>query len=114
MQARYLHGLAVDMLLARTSAAGTTAWYLTDWQGSVRDIANTSGTVIDHVVYDGFGRVVSETSPANGDRGTCWPVQVHWLGFDVPDRFVIVSGLPFRQLMVDRQGRRPGEGPGRW
>ncbi len=68
LQTRYLHGPAVDMLLARTSAAGTTAWYLTDRLGSLRDLASTSGTVINHVAYDGFGRVVSESSPANGDR----------------------------------------------
>ncbi|WP_182830416.1 RHS repeat-associated core domain-containing protein, partial [Tautonia rosea] len=68
LQTRYLHGPAVDMLLARTSAAGTTAWYLTDRLGSVRDLASTSGTVINHVAYDGFGKVLGETNPANGDR----------------------------------------------
>ncbi len=68
LQTRYLHGPAVDWLLARTSASGTTAWYLTDRLGSVRDIANTSGAVIDHIAYDAYGKVVSESSPANGDR----------------------------------------------
>uniref|UniRef100_UPI0036F2CDB1 RHS repeat-associated core domain-containing protein n=1 Tax=Tautonia marina TaxID=2653855 RepID=UPI0036F2CDB1 len=68
LQTRYLHGPAVDMLLARTSAAGTSAWYLTDRLGSVRDLASTSGTVINHVAYDGFGKVLSESSPAHGDR----------------------------------------------
>ena len=34
----------------------------------MRDIANTSGTVIDHVVYDSYGDILSETSPSNGDR----------------------------------------------
>jgi RHS repeat-associated protein len=68
LQARSLHGPAVDMLLARTTAAGTSAWYLTDRLGSVRDLASTSGSVINHVAYDGFGKVLSETNPANGDR----------------------------------------------
>jgi RHS repeat-associated protein len=42
--------------------------YLTDRLGTVRDIANTSGSVIDHLAYDSFGKVTNETSPTNGDR----------------------------------------------
>ncbi|SIO13416.1 RHS repeat-associated core domain-containing protein [Singulisphaera sp. GP187] len=68
LKTRYLHGPAVDMLLARTDAAGTTAWYLTDRLGTVHDLANTAGTVIDHVAYDSFGRVTAETNPSAGDR----------------------------------------------
>ena len=65
---RYVSGLAVDELFARTSSGGTTAWYLTDRLGSVRDIVNSSGTVIDHIVYDSYGNILSETSPSNVDR----------------------------------------------
>jgi RHS repeat-associated protein len=68
LQQRYLYGVAVDEVLARTSSAGTTAWYLTDRLGTARDIANTSGTVIDHMTYDSFGSITSESSPSNGDR----------------------------------------------
>jgi YD repeat-containing protein len=66
---RYLYGPAVDQVLARFSAAGTIAWYLADQLGSVRDLANQSGTVIDHIKYDSFSKVISESQPANGDRG---------------------------------------------
>jgi RHS repeat-associated protein len=34
----------------------------------VRDVANTSGTVIDHVAYDSYGNVTSETNATSGDR----------------------------------------------
>ena len=68
LQQRYLYGPAVDQILARTSSGGTSAWYLTDRLGSVRDIVNTSGTVIDHIVYNSFGNVLTESSPSNGDR----------------------------------------------
>ncbi|WP_074307246.1 RHS repeat-associated core domain-containing protein [Singulisphaera sp. GP187] len=68
LRTRYLHGPAVDMLLARTDATGATAWYLADRLGSIRDLANTAGTVIDHVVYDSFGRVTAESNPSAGDR----------------------------------------------
>jgi RHS repeat-associated protein len=61
-------GAVVDQLLARTSSGGTTAWYLPDKLGSVRDIVSTSGTELDHIVYDSFGNIVTETDVANGDR----------------------------------------------
>ena len=75
LQERYLsgpgvvNGAIVDQLLARTNSSGTTAWYLTDKLGSVGDIVNsTSGGTLDHIVYDSFGNIVTETDAANGDR----------------------------------------------
>jgi RHS repeat-associated protein len=53
---------------ARVSAAGVVAWYLTDHLGSVRDVTDNTGTVIDHIDYDAFGNITNETQPANGDR----------------------------------------------
>jgi RHS repeat-associated protein len=61
-------GAVVDEILARTSSGGTTAWYLTDNLGSVRDIVNTSGNELDHIVYDSFGNIVTETNATNRDR----------------------------------------------
>jgi hypothetical protein len=63
-----VNGAVVDELLARTSSGGTTAWYLTDKLGSVRDIVSASGTELDHIVYDSFGNIVTETDAADGDR----------------------------------------------
>jgi len=63
-----VNGAAVDEILARTSSGGTTAWYLTDKLSSVRDIVSTSGSELDHIVYDSFGNIVTETNAANGDR----------------------------------------------
>ncbi|MHC5539237.1 RHS repeat-associated core domain-containing protein [Singulisphaera rosea] len=62
---RYLDGPAVDELLARTSS-GVSAWYLTDRFGSVRDIADTSGTLIRQNKYDGYGQFLSGTG-SGGD-----------------------------------------------
>ena len=61
-------GTVVDQLLARTDSGGTTAWYLPDNLGTVRDIADTTVTIIYHAVYDSFGNVTSETNATNGDR----------------------------------------------
>ena len=75
LQERYLfgpgvvNGAIVDQLLARTNSSGTTAWYLTDKLGSVRDVVNsTSGGKLDHIVYDSFGNILTETNATNGDR----------------------------------------------
>jgi RHS repeat-associated protein len=60
---------AVDALFARMAeSSGAEAWYLTDRLGSVRDILDASGTLIDHIDYESFGKVSNETSPSNGDR----------------------------------------------
>ncbi|MDR3635134.1 MAG: malectin domain-containing carbohydrate-binding protein [Isosphaeraceae bacterium] len=64
----YLYGQTAGAPAARTDASGNTNWYLTDRLGSVRDVVNTSGTVVDHLAYDSFGNVTSESSPSNGDR----------------------------------------------
>ncbi len=67
---RYLYGAGVNQILTRTVAGGANAgpWvYLTDNQGSVRDLVNWSGQVEDHLDYSGYG-VVTETNAAVGSR----------------------------------------------
>src|SRR5262249_45189080 len=60
---------ALDAFFARTDgAAGNAAWYLGAMLGSVRQIVNPSGSVLDAITYDSFGNIVTETQPANGDR----------------------------------------------
>jgi RHS repeat-associated protein len=61
-------GTLTSVILGRTTSSGTTAWYLTDRLGSVRDVVSTSGSELDHVVYDSFGNIVTETNASNGDR----------------------------------------------
>jgi RHS repeat-associated protein len=59
---RYLYGPMVDQILAQESATATpeneTTWMLTDHLGSVRDLVNNTGTVVNHFTYDSFGNVV--------------------------------------------------------
>jgi RHS repeat-associated protein len=64
---RYLYGLAIDQLFAKY-ASSTATWYLTDKLGSVRQLANTAGTVLDTLTYDSYGNILTESSPASGDR----------------------------------------------
>jgi RHS repeat-associated protein len=64
---RYVDGLVVDELFARTDSSGNTAWYLRDNIGSFyADVTTTM--VLDAAVYDPFGNIVTETNASEGDR----------------------------------------------
>jgi RHS repeat-associated protein len=66
---RYFHGDQRDQLFARQDAL-TAYWYLTDRQGSVRDVLDSSANVKDAISYDGWGNIVSETNSAyRGEYG---------------------------------------------
>ena len=66
---RYLvNPVAGGQMFGRVSSGGTIGWYLTDMVGSVREIVNGSGTVLDQIDYDPFGNIVNETNSGNGDR----------------------------------------------
>jgi RHS repeat-associated protein len=68
VQTRYLFGDRADEILGRWQHAQGAAWYLTDHLGSVRDLVNAGGQVINRIEYNSFGQVLSETNIANGDR----------------------------------------------
>ncbi len=69
---RYLHGPAVDQILASEdvtslSTSGDVLWALSDNLGSVRDVAEyddstDTTTVINHITYGAFGNVTNETN----------------------------------------------------
>ena len=65
---RYLHGPAVDQVLAQDDSAGGVFWHLADHLGSVRDLADTSGRVVNHIIYDAFGQVALQTDPSRASR----------------------------------------------
>lgn len=60
---RYLYGPQIDQVLADERAAGPVYWTLGDQQGSVRDIADSTGALRNHLVYDAFGKILSESNP---------------------------------------------------
>jgi RHS repeat-associated protein len=66
LQMRYLRGSEVLELLARVSSGGTAAWMLADRMGSVRQVVDSTGAVIDTITFDGSGNVTNETNAANG------------------------------------------------
>ncbi|MBT9315957.1 peroxidase family protein [Leptothoe spongobia] len=60
---RYLHGPQVDQVLAEETTDGETRWALTDHQGSVWDVIDNQGTVLNHITYDSFGQVTNQSNP---------------------------------------------------
>ncbi|MEJ5341556.1 MAG: RHS repeat-associated core domain-containing protein [Thermogutta sp.] len=72
LRQRYLWGPAVDQILAEENVDNgsdeTVQWTLTDHLNTVRDIAKyDSGsdmtTAVNHLIYDAFGKVTSESNP---------------------------------------------------
>jgi RHS repeat-associated protein len=63
VKARYLLGNKIDQLLARFRPGEGTSWYLTDHLGTVRDLVNGTGTVLNQLTYDSFGALVAQTNP---------------------------------------------------
>jgi RHS repeat-associated protein len=63
---RLLHGPAIDQVLVSEDALGDILWPLADHLGSVRDIIDSEGNVENHILYNSFGEVVSETDSALG------------------------------------------------
>jgi RHS repeat-associated protein len=68
VQGRTLWGNGVDQILATEDAAGNVTWPLTDHLNTVRDIVSydsgtNTTTLGNHIVYNSFGEVLSETNP---------------------------------------------------
>jgi RHS repeat-associated protein len=69
VQGRTLWGNGVDQILATEDAAGNVTWPLTDHLNTVRDLvsydSSTDTTTLEnHIVYNSFGEIVSETNPS--------------------------------------------------
>ena len=62
IQTRYVRGDQVLELLAQI-VSGTAAWFLMDRIGSVRNVVDGTGALIDTITYDGYGNITNETSP---------------------------------------------------
>lgn len=64
----YLYGEIVDQIMARIAPDGDIDWYNTDNLGSVRQIVDAEGDILDEIDYDSFGNILTESSPSAGDR----------------------------------------------
>ena len=105
---RELNGPAVDQVLASETnvpppyngaqGPGTVNWLLADNQGTVRDVAvyNGSTIVADHLVYDSFGQLTSQTNSSYQPRFTYDGMRydsVSGLYYDIERWYDPVNGL---------------------
>ncbi len=65
---RYLHGAGIDQVLAQEDSNGNITWLLTDHLGTIRDLVDNTGDVVNHLTYDSYGNVVSETDASVDSR----------------------------------------------
>jgi RHS repeat-associated protein len=61
---RYLHGPAVDQILADEDSLGEVLWPLADNLGTIRDLVDSDGDVVNHLTYNAFGAITSQTAPS--------------------------------------------------
>jgi RHS repeat-associated protein len=64
---RRLYARSIDSVYG-FSDGSESYWYLTDAQGSVRDVVDTAGAIARHYVYDSFGAVVGGSGALAGDQ----------------------------------------------
>lgn len=64
----YLNGNNVDQVFASESVDRDESWFLGDHLGSVRDVVDKNGVLKNHITYDSFGQIVSETDPTETPR----------------------------------------------
>ncbi len=67
LERRRLYARPADFIQAE-EVAGSVRWFLTDQVGTVRDVVDGVGAVLDHYVYDSFGSLMSESSPGFGNE----------------------------------------------
>lgn len=60
---RYVWGPG-DHLVANEQVGNQVYWAATDHLGTIRDVVNSNGVVANHIVYDSFGNIDSESAPA--------------------------------------------------
>jgi RHS repeat-associated protein len=68
LHVRYLHGTQIDQVLAQEDIKGNVIWDLTDHLGTIRDLVNNNGAVINHLTYDSFGNIISKTNDVLNTR----------------------------------------------
>ncbi len=59
---------ALSQFYGQVNANGAVQWFLTDNIHSIRQVVNSSGSVLDALTYDPYGNIVSQTNAANAPR----------------------------------------------
>lgn len=65
---RRLYQDALDTAFARIGSSGNEDWLTGDRLGSIRDILDSTGAIINHIDYKSFGGISYESNSANAER----------------------------------------------
>jgi RHS repeat-associated protein len=63
LKQRYLYGPAIDQVLAEDTGT-QTRWMLADHQGSIRQIVDNTGSLLNQITYDSYGNITHQTNPS--------------------------------------------------
>jgi RHS repeat-associated protein len=66
----FLNGPAANQPLADDAGSGNVTWMLADQQGTVRDVIDSTGAVVDHLKYDSYGNITNQSNPSSQPRFT--------------------------------------------
>jgi len=69
VRSRKFYTPAVDGIVA-DDVSGASRWLLRDHVGSVRDLMGTDGRIVQHYIYDSFGRLLDRSSVETPDELT--------------------------------------------
>lgn len=50
------------------NTSGNVLWLLTDHLGTIKDLVDNSGTIVNHITYDSYGNVSYETDDTVNSR----------------------------------------------
>ncbi|NEO34486.1 MAG: RHS repeat-associated core domain-containing protein [Symploca sp. SIO3C6] len=65
---RYLHGPQIDQVLAQDDGTGQPQWLLADHLGTIYDVIDNSGIVLNHITFDSYGNVLNQTDDTFSTR----------------------------------------------
>jgi len=51
----------LNQFYGQVDSAGAIQWYLTDLDGSIREVVSGSGTVLDQINYDPYGNIIGSS-----------------------------------------------------
>lgn len=65
---RYFHGPGIDQVFAQETAETDVQWLLTDHLGSTHELADDTGSVINHFIFDSFGNLTERAGAFRDTR----------------------------------------------
>ncbi|MBE9075753.1 hypothetical protein IQ241_00295 [Romeria aff. gracilis LEGE 07310] len=65
---RYLYGPQIDQIIAQQDGMGITLWMLSDHLGTVKDLVDDAGNLVNHRTFDSYGNLVVQSDDSFSSR----------------------------------------------